>query len=296
MRHTTRRSGRFTPSFGRPVNALDKPESIPCPGGRRRHDGPAPVSPRTRLQGWQALPFLTARRHCHPALAGPTRLAKVAGRAGVAGLTPSIDLAHTNPALALGLAALPQFKPVSRRWRTAGRLVRRRMREIAAYLGFPDRQATVRLLRKIQQTELTVPHLLALRVALTRPETMPRLAHLRRIDGAVVAIIGDETITPYASRQLIFEVSELRCGSEETLELLRDTVSLARRMSGGHPPPTLQSIAQVSRLRRQLALERRERTKGTGRGPFPAPPCRAPISWASASWRTYAPCPVSGRS
>ena len=98
----------------------------------------------------------------------------------------ALDLVRSTPALAFALASLWAFRSPSpcQPLRAARALLRKSQPQIAAWLGFPSDRSTMRVLRKIESAECTIPNLLHLRDQL-RVHPKP-LRHMR--------ILGTESL------------------------------------------------------------------------------------------------------
>lgn len=100
------------------------------------------------------------------------------------------QLARSNPALAFMLAFSEEFSD-----QVGGRPLAipdmgayRRQRELVGRLGFPARESVRRLLAKVAPDALRVDRLKTLRAIAARPDAVQRLAHLIRINAAVIGM------------------------------------------------------------------------------------------------------------
>ena len=94
----------------------------------------------------------------------------------------ALDLIRSTPALAFALASLWAFRSPSpcQPLRAARALLRKSQPQIAAWLGFPSDRSTMRVLRKIEPVECTIPNLLHLRdLLLVHPKPLRHMRMLR---------------------------------------------------------------------------------------------------------------------
>lgn len=121
----------------------------------------------------------------------------------------SIELFESNPALAFALANNWCFrKPTpTQPYRAARSQLRKKPREIAGWLGFPNTKACIRILSKIQPQSLTSGGLYFLREALQEPQTAKLLSHLASINMAVLNLVGYKRMRQCLTYGLLNEVS-----------------------------------------------------------------------------------------
>jgi hypothetical protein len=106
------------------------------------------------------------------------------------------QLARSTPALALLLAFSEEFSD-----QAGGRPLAipdmgayQRQRDLVGRLGFPARESVRRLLAKIAYDAVRVDHLRTLRTIAARQDAVQRLAHLPRINAAVIRIAGGDRL------------------------------------------------------------------------------------------------------
>jgi len=186
---------------------------------------------------------------------------------------PAYDLLRSNPALALGLVNLPLFIPgLAKPWRSAAALLKHRQRHIAARLGFPPVEASVRLLRKLGKQGLKAKHLLFLRTALREdPALMRTLAHLPRLGRRELPFITMPQLRPVLTPAFVHQVASLGPDDRGTYPQLVDTLMMGRLVHGPDwRPRPLQSLAQLHRLHAEM-IELSSIVEQDG-APFAEPP------------------------
>lgn len=161
----------------------------------------------------------------------------------------AVDLAHSNPALCFALASCWVFhKPApTHPLREARRLVLRKQKEIMRWLGFPSMESARRIMAKISLSDLTIPRLLNLRRAIENATLSKTLAHLPRINGFILDVVGS-WYEPLVRPSFLHEVAALqvRIHGEDPLQFLKDTMRMSREL-GGRLPNGFGSIAQLVR-------------------------------------------------
>ncbi|PIP45579.1 MAG: hypothetical protein COX16_12300, partial [Deltaproteobacteria bacterium CG23_combo_of_CG06-09_8_20_14_all_51_20] len=123
----------------------------------------------------------------------------------------AIELTSSNPALAWALASNWIFHnpPVQRPLRAACSVLRKKQRDILAWLGFPPTEAARRVLAKVIPRAVRTNDLRALRKAMGRADVLNTTSHLVRINTGVIRVAADPELFPYASPSLLDEIS--RC-------------------------------------------------------------------------------------
>jgi hypothetical protein len=190
------------------------------------------------------------------------------------------DFLQEHPALAFGLASCWTFGAASSgsamRWIRSTLPLRRRT--IAARLGFPETDRTVRILGKVAPSACSVWALLGLRVQLSDPDAAKQMAHLAVLDLPVVACL----CVPRLRRAITPSfLAELGNGSELTVEracvpgLLADFLLMQRQLDDS-PSRPLHSVSALVRAHDSAALgvkkaESRKLQAGLT-SPFPSPP------------------------
>ena len=197
----------------------------------------------------------------------------------------ALDLSRSNPALAYALASNWVFhKPaVTRPLRAARGLVNRKQREIMKWLRFPPREPVRRILTRIPAESLSIGNLLCLRRALRRKSVVKALAHVRRINAAVIRVTaeveGEELLTP----RLLNEIGQDRTQDAlypSVLTTFRDTVRMLRVVSRPDKPPApFFSLCRLQTIHEQCAREFQNDPAGlTGLGSIPKTFPEAPFA------------------
>jgi hypothetical protein len=175
------------------------------------------------------------------------------------------DLLESSPTIAWCLASNWIFhRPrVQRPLRSARALVRKRQREIIAWLGFPGTEASVRILRRIHPSILDVRRLLNLRTTLLQDtQAAQRLAHTPILNAGILDLVAHPRLAPYATPQLLAEMTthpEEQAASP-TARALHAILKLRRALGVTTRLPTFRTrqdaLDHVSALARQLRLLR----------------------------------------
>jgi len=159
----------------------------------------------------------------------------------------ALELTASNRALGFMLGNLWVFGQgqVRRPMRSVRALIPRRRREIAAYLGFPGTNATVRCLRRVSTDSLTVPRLLDLRDAMATPEVVRRLGFIPRINSGVIRIVRDPIARSLVTQAFLTEVGETRTFDRfcDVPERIREAADYLRFL--GCSVPSFQSIGHL---------------------------------------------------
>jgi hypothetical protein len=123
----------------------------------------------------------------------------------------ALELAHSNPALAFMLASNWVFRPQppTRPLDCARRLLRRRRRDICAWLGFPNSAATARLLARIPPAAVRIDSLLYLRQALADPAVRKLAGHLPRLGADVLRILADPALLALVRPSFLLELAAM---------------------------------------------------------------------------------------
>ncbi len=146
----------------------------------------------------------------------------------------AIDLIRSCPALAFALASSWVFRGerrVQRPLRAARSLVRKRQREIAGWLGFPETESGVRILRRVPTQEVAIGPLLYLRDAMADEQVVRVLRHVPRVSAEVIRMASTPALWRHASPRLLMEV-----GSNPHREyvpvwrMMRDAVEMLRQL------------------------------------------------------------------
>lgn len=248
-------------------------------------------SPREALPARSA-PLLAFREAIEPALVRAVerfpdhqwamlKLMKVAPRMA--------DLAASSPVLAFCLCSNWVF----RRTRPepaevqALRYALARQRTIAGFLGFPAREAVVRVLRRIEPESAGMGALTNLRTTVTeRTDILEVLGHLPAINRGALGLVTTARLLPLLTPTLVTEVAAMGPESSDIPELLMDIVRVEADLASSR---RLGPIVSVDRARevheslinaRRAETERLARARGRAthvggssrRGEFPMPP------------------------
>jgi hypothetical protein len=169
--------------------------------------GPMPAWQRQRLHEQ-----LTARRLFIESFPAPirSRLSRFPHRQWhlavlLARCPGAIDLIDSNPALAFALANSWCFQPKPVLWplRAARNLILKPQRAIAAWLGFPPGESSVRILRKIPPAACSFPVLLRIRDQLQDPASLQFLRHARSLNATTAALLQKPNLRPHLSPRLL---------------------------------------------------------------------------------------------
>ena len=189
------------------------------------------------------------------------------------------DLAASNRVLAYALANNAAVRGVSDRTALchAMRNVRRKQRAICQSLGFPDSEAMVRLMRKIEPESCSPTMLRLLRLAMARDAgALTFLGQLKRVHAGVVYLVVNDSGLQMITPRLIAQVSESEEESRiaRTADMLLDIVHQANQMPLPVKLPRLlstravngflnrlSSIRQAQHEQLRLAAEREARVK-----------------------------------
>jgi hypothetical protein len=140
-------------------------------------------------------------------------------------------------------------------------LLQRRRRELAELVGFPGTERSVRLLRKLPASSVNGEVLAELRQASQNEASSAWLAHVPRINSAVIMIGADERLRDRFSPECIARLSRLglripQCDLKARIRELAEQAQAA-----GTPLPFIRSLAEIDSAVR----------------PAPPPPPRPPI-------------------
>lgn len=161
------------------------------------------------------------------------------------------DLLEQNPALGFCAANLGKFRVLfGNLGKQAAELSRRPQREVLSWLGFPDTQAWVNIVRKILPETVTVERALALRAVSAIPEVTQRLAHVPAINTGLLELANQPNLLAQVSPALLNEIAN---AEEERLQasavrLLEDMVREQQHMGRR---PGLAVIKTLGKLRQR---------------------------------------------
>ena len=168
----------------------------------------------------------------------------------IKGFPEALDLAFTNPPLAVALANAPAWDTfglvrVDRAF--IGGLLRQRRRRICGALGFPSSGRVVRILGKVQPQACSVRPLARVRCSLRNPALLSILSHLPTIGAAELRLAADLSNAPRVSAALFADLTaQFTCETEDGWgRLLRQIETLLRLR-----PPHWRPFRSVQKVRR----------------------------------------------
>ena len=163
----------------------------------------------------------------------------------------AVELLEQNPALGFCSANLAKFRLLTGKLsKQAAMLSRRPQREVLSWLGFPDEQAWVNIVRKILPEIVTVDRVLALRAVATIADVAHRLSHVPVINAGLLELASQPILMAQVSPALLNEIAaeeeeRLRGSAVHLLEdLARELESMGRR-------PGLAAIKTLEKLRQR---------------------------------------------
>lgn len=180
------------------------------------------------------------------------------------------DLLEQNPALGFCAANLGKFRTLfGNLGKQAAELSRRPQREVLAWLGFPDTQAWVNIVRKIRPETVTVERALALRAVSAVPEVTQRLAHVPAINTGLLELANQPNLLAQVSPALLNEIAS---AEEERLQasavhLLEDMVRELDHMGRRPRLASLKTLASLRQRSHEVAEEFQQHVdvmRGTG--------------------------------
>jgi hypothetical protein len=211
---------------------------------------------------------------------------------------PAEDLADGNShVLLFMLAHLDRFQHgcKAQDWSRAAELIRGRQRDALAAMGFEGQESIVRLLRKIPPGTCSVSRLKPLRELLRNPATYKVLAHLPRINAAILECLECYDRKLFCTWPLLVEMGESR--SDDTAGQAVVDLFVVRTFADslglcvGQLKP-VRSLAQLEALRDELAeADHRLEHEGVE---FPPPPI-PPLAGRIEALRTPAELWLEGR-
>ncbi len=215
---------------------------------------------------------------------------------------PGLELLRSNPALGFMVATnWIWHKPaVKRPQRSARSLVRKKRRDILAWLGFPRcGEAEVRILGRIPAADVRVQMLFYLREALGNPAVVRALGFTPLLNRHVLRVAADQALFPCTAPSLLGELSRIVPSSSRSenratrgpngrltsagsisaeagwkaIHEMGDTLRMYADLGRAAAPPCFRSIDQVERLHHEATLaHRREIGRRYLGAEFPPPP------------------------
>jgi hypothetical protein len=170
----------------------------------------------------------------------------------------ALDVIEANPALGFCAANLARFRNVSgNHGRQAATLARRPQREVLGWLGFPESQAWVNIVRKIRPETVTVDRALALRAVASLADVTQRLAHVPVINTGLLELANQPNLLAQVSPALLNEIAN---AEEERLQasavrLLEDMVRELEHMGRRPRLASLKTLASLRQRSHEVAEE-----------------------------------------
>lgn len=164
----------------------------------------------------------------------------------------ALELIESNPGLALALANAGVFCRAGHRSDVKRRLLGCRRREIARWLGFPGREATVGILERVPPGQSGIVPLFLLRGLLHAPRTLVRLSHLPRIPALIPLLLSSRIFAPAIGDSFLHEIAGVTEASacDRLGGLMRDCVCMMRRGEQIRDVEMPRRIASVNQLRK----------------------------------------------
>ena len=199
----------------------------------------------------------------------------------------AFELAQSNPALAYALSSNWVFHQpaVFQPMRAARALVKKKQRDILAWLGFPETEQARKILAKIPPEEVSLEGLLNLRRILACPTSLKLLSHAPIITSSMLLFLNDPGFRPWLTPIFVEELSSYRVHREvwwepttstrseaiwEIYKYLRDFLRMQEQVRAALRP--LRSISQLKEMHDEAVGVYNATTKATSLLPFPAPP------------------------
>lgn len=176
----------------------------------------------------------------------------------------SLDLAVSNPILAYCLANNFQFRKIHRldaAWEQANMYTRRKQKLILHWLGFPSTGIVVKLMKKINTSEMSVALLRLLRVALEADNpTLRLLSHYPSITPGMLGLLRPKIIH-LVTAQLVSDVADdqQECLYPHTADRLTRIQLMEKAGSDIIRIPPFQSIRSVREFNDRIETEFRDR-------------------------------------
>ena len=142
------------------------------------------------------------------------------------------ELAQSNRALVFALSHPHFFRERFSTLQGAAIVVKRRQREIAAWLGFPETDSAVRTLSKLAGASIFKESLRALRSSMVASNGQKILSHLPRINAGVLGFVAEEELCGIVPMPLLMEVAENRDEDmqAQTAHVWEHCVTMAREL------------------------------------------------------------------
>ena len=174
----------------------------------------------------------------------------------------SLEILRDNPALGFAMASCWAFADV-RSGRAMGwirRRISKRWRDIAADLGFPNRESVVRILSKLPPEDCCVRRILSLRDMIADPALMKVLAHAKVLDGLTIATLRHPTLRAASSPRLCAQIASgqpLPVERGRVARLFFDYVRMRREFGeDAQTPQRFHSVESLIKAHDALAARR----------------------------------------
>lgn len=186
---------------------------------------------------------------------------------------PAADLIESTPALALLLARADVRSRPPKSSEVAD-LVKWKQRKLAELFGIPPSESSVRVLRKIPLSELSLGLLDRVTTILRSPQGQLRLRHLRRITPTVCSVLEEPSAVEVVAVPLLAQLSlKPAQGAAATVRRAVNTVAWARRLRYV-TCDQLQSIDHAARAHSSLSTLLASVQYLPADHPLPKPPFR----------------------
>lgn len=179
---------------------------------------------------------------------------------------PFVDLLRSHATLALLVVHRQRFQPLDRElaaWDGARALLALRRRDIAARLGFPNAQRTVRILSRVRADALVLNTLRALRPVLADEARARRLSFLPSLNSPVVSVLS------HHAHALLAHSCLLEIAALDTMPGLDPFLARLERIARlPNPPAPFPSVEAADAYQRRLPPAPRSEAPRD----FPPPP------------------------
>ena len=181
------------------------------------------------------------------------------------------ELAQSNRALVFALSHPHFFRERFSTLQGAAIVAKRRQREIAAWLGFPETDSAVKTLSKLAGASIFKESLRALRSSMGASNGQKILSHLPRINAGVLGFVADEELCGIVPMPLLMEVAENRDEDmqAQTAHVWEHCVTMARELGESlRRPSSIQKLDEWHQEIWERWVEKNPPLPKT----FPAPP------------------------
>jgi hypothetical protein len=150
------------------------------------------------------------------------------------------ELAIGNPALVFALSHPKFFREKFSTLEGAAIVAKRRQKEIAAWIGFPESDSSVKTLSKLVPASVTISTLKAMRRGIYEAHGKKLLSHLPVINAGVVAFSADRDLCDAVPMSLLEEVSRTAAenSAARAAPMLQECMQLCRFLAEGAKRPS----------------------------------------------------------